>query len=81
MPTVLRIGRFRFFFYSNENNEPSHIHVKAAENEAKFWLNPVRLAFNHGYKSHELNEVERLVKQNQAALLEAWNVYFNSEQS
>ena len=81
MPTVLRIGRFRFFFYSNENNEPPHIHVKAAENEAKFWLNPVRLAFNHGYRSHELNEVERLVKDNQAALLEAWNVYFNSEQS
>lgn len=36
MPTVLRIGRFRFFFYSNENAEPPHIHVKVAENEAKF---------------------------------------------
>ncbi len=28
MPTVLRIGRFRFFFFSNEGQEPSHIHVK-----------------------------------------------------
>jgi hypothetical protein len=80
MPTVLRIGRFRFFFYSNENNEPPHIHVKAVENEAKFWLNPVRLASNHGYRSHELNEVERLVRDNQAALLEAWNGYFSGEQ-
>ena len=48
MPTVLRIGRFRFFFYSNENAEPPHIHVKAAENEAKFWLDPVDLAFSEG---------------------------------
>jgi hypothetical protein len=80
MPTVLRIGRFRFFFYSNENQEPPHIHVKAAENEAKFWLNPVRLAFNHGYRGHELNEVERLVRDNQVALLEAWNGYFSREQ-
>lgn len=76
MPTVLRIGRFRFFFYSNENQEPPHIHVKAAENEAKFWLNPVRLAFNHGYRSHELNEIEWLVQDNQTALWEVWNGYF-----
>ncbi|PYS92965.1 MAG: hypothetical protein DMF64_06810 [Acidobacteria bacterium] len=40
MPTVLRVGRFRFFFFSNESQEPPHIHVKAAENEAKFWLEP-----------------------------------------
>ncbi len=79
MPTVLRIGRFRFFFYSNENDEPPHIHVKAAENEAKFWLNPVRLAFNYGYKDHELNEIERLVKENQIALWEAWDDYFRNE--
>lgn len=24
MPTVLRINGYRFFFYSNENNEPAH---------------------------------------------------------
>ena len=77
MPTVLRIGRFRFFFYSNENQEPPHVHVKAADNEAKFWLEPVRLAFNHGYRSRELNEIERLVKDNKAALQEAWNGYFS----
>lgn len=27
MPTVLFVNGFRFFFYSNENNEPVHIHV------------------------------------------------------
>ena len=30
VPTVLRIGGYRFFFYANENNEPRHIHVQSA---------------------------------------------------
>ncbi|MCB9870153.1 MAG: DUF4160 domain-containing protein [Planctomycetes bacterium] len=30
MPTVLRIGSTRFFFYSNEGNEPPHIHIEQA---------------------------------------------------
>ena len=27
MPSVLRVSGFRFFFFSNEGNEPPHIHV------------------------------------------------------
>jgi len=46
MPTVLRIGRYRFAFYSNEGNEPPHIHAKADRDEAKFWLDPIELAAN-----------------------------------
>jgi hypothetical protein len=77
MPTVLRIGKFRFYFFSNEREEPRHIHVKAAENEAKFWLNPTELASNYGFSSRELNELESLVKQNETVFLEAWNEYFS----
>jgi hypothetical protein len=73
---VLRVGRYRFSFYSNEGNEPPHIHVKAAGNEAKFWLDPITLAANYGFKGHELNEIERLVREYLAQLLEAWNEYF-----
>jgi len=35
MPTVLLINGFRFFFYSNENNEPIHIHVTKGNAEGK----------------------------------------------
>ena len=39
MPTVLRVGPYRFFFWADERQEPPHIHVVAAENEASFgWL-------------------------------------------
>ena len=73
MPTVLRVGRYRFLFFSNENNEPPHIHVKAESDQAKFWLDPARLAFNYGFKAHELNEIERIIREHQAELLEAWH--------
>jgi hypothetical protein len=80
MPTVLRVGRFRFFFFSNESQEPPHIHVKAAENEAKFWLEPVSLAFNYGFRGRELSEIGGLVTQHRAEFLEAWNEHFGEEQ-
>jgi hypothetical protein len=49
MPTVLRWSRYRVFFFSNERNEPPHIHVRAADNEAKFWLHDFAVAANAGF--------------------------------
>ncbi len=43
MPVILRIGRYRFFFFSNESNEPAHIHVRASGDEAKYCLIRSRL--------------------------------------
>jgi len=42
MPAVLRVGRYRFYFYSNERQEPPHIHVKAGSDQAEFWFSPKR---------------------------------------
>jgi hypothetical protein len=77
MPNVLRVGRYRFFFFSNEGQEPPHIHVKAGGDQAKFWLDPIALASNHGFRAHELNDIERIIKQYQTDLIEAWNEYFS----
>ncbi|HRN67691.1 MAG TPA: DUF4160 domain-containing protein [Promineifilum sp.] len=77
MPTVLREGKYRFTFFSNENREPSHIHVKAGADQAKFWLDPIELASNYGFKAHELNEIERIIYRHQPDLLEDWYEYFS----
>lgn len=61
MPTVLRIGAFRFHFYSDEGKEPPHIHVATPEGECKFWLEPIRLARNKGVPPHTLRQIEKLV--------------------
>ncbi len=76
MPTVLRVGRYRFFFFSNEGREPPHIHVKAAGDEAKFWLEPVELEANYGFNGRELTEIRRLIGEHRVRLLEAWHEYF-----
>lgn len=77
MPTVLRVGRYRFHFFSNEGREPSHIHVKADGDEAKFWLEPIELAANYGFKGFELNEVKKIIEENHTLLLEAWYEHFS----
>lgn len=73
MPTVLRIGPYRFHFYSRENDEPAHIHVARDDLEAKFWLEPVELARNFGFPDNELNKLARMVEENYATLIESWN--------
>ena len=76
MPVVLRVGRFRFFFFSNEGEEPPHIHVASGGDEAKFWLDPIQLAANYGFRGRDITEIGRLIQTHQAELLEAWNDYF-----
>jgi hypothetical protein len=78
MPTVLRSGPYRFYFYSYEPNEPPHVHVDRDDLSAKFWLDSVELARNFGFSAHEVNTVQSLVETNQKDLLEAWNGYFGS---
>ncbi len=78
MPTIHREDGFRFSFFSNENSEPSHVHVKSAENQAKFWLDPVSLAYNYGFTSKELGKIEGIIRLNRDQFLEAWNAHFRS---
>jgi hypothetical protein len=77
MPTVLRVEGFRFSFFSNERNEPAHIHVTTAAGIAKFWLEPVSLASSDGFNLPTLNKLHGIVRENQALFLEAWNEYFS----
>ena len=76
MPTLLRLKGYRFFFYSQENDEPPHVHVEHGDNVAKYWLDPVQLASSHGFRSHELKQVRVLVIEHRAMFEEAWHAYF-----
>ena len=72
MPTVMRIGPYRFHFYSREGQEPPHIHVARDDAEAKFWLDPVSVAANFGFRVSELRDIERLVVEHREALTLAY---------
>ncbi len=77
MPTILRIGPYRFYFYSNEQGEPAHIHIQREKMLAKFWLRPVMLASSTRFSPQELRKLEALVTEHSNVLLEAWNEYFS----
>ncbi|MDP6356971.1 MAG: DUF4160 domain-containing protein [Planctomycetota bacterium] len=78
MPTVLRDGPYRFFFYSGDRDEPPHVHVERDDCEAKFWLEPVYLERSIGFRPSEINTVQNHVLENQELLLESWNEFFSS---
>jgi hypothetical protein len=78
MPDVLRIGPYRFYFWSRENNEPPHIHVRRDRMVAKFWIDPtVTLVKNQGFARHELTVIRGLVEEHRDRLLEAWHEHFD----
>jgi hypothetical protein len=79
MPTILKFKNNRFFFFSRDYSEPAHIHVETAGKYAKFWLNPILLVRSRGYRSHELTEIHKIIKENQNLLLERWDEYFRTK--
>jgi hypothetical protein len=77
MPTVLRIGPYRFFFYAGDRQEPPHIHVERANNTAKFWLDPIRLQRSRRFRRNEINHIQKLIEEHREHLLRIWDEYFN----
>lgn len=78
MPTVLRIGSYRFFFYAGDYGEPIHVHVETGNKLAKIWVDPVRLQNSGGFNRSEIRQVLSIVEKHQVEIMEAWNEYFNS---
>jgi Domain of unknown function (DUF4160) len=76
MPTVLRIGAYRFFFVSLDRGEPPHIHVRRENMVAKFWLDPMALEHAGGFNRAELNTIAKLVQEHRERLLERWYEFF-----
>ena len=77
MPTVFEKNGYRFFFYSNENNEPIHIHVGKGNAEAKHWMVPNQEeAYSYGFKLKERKEIRVLIAENADKIIEKWNEFF-----
>jgi len=79
MPTILRKGPYRVYFFSHDITEPPHVHVDRDDKSAKFWLTPVGLARNLGFSSVELRRIESLIQVNQLSLLEQWSDFFDAK--
>ena len=72
------IEGFKFWFWSNENDEPIHIHVFKGGAAAKFWIqSEIRLGWNKGFKIAQLRRILRILEEQQDAIQEAWKNHFH----
>ena len=78
MPELLRLFGLRFFFYSNDQNPP-HIHVRNADGEARFTIQPVACLENKGLKQKDVLLAESIIEENQTIFLKRLNEFFKSE--
>ena len=76
MPTVLRQFGYRFFFYSNEGQEPPHVHIEGHGGEMKVWLQPVKVSEAYNIPLHKQSKVIEVVKKNKRKLLNAWRHFY-----
>jgi hypothetical protein len=77
-PTVFKEGPYRFFFFSRE--EPRmHVHAISSDGEAKYWMEPnIELAKNYGLSARDLGKIEKLIREHEQEIRDAWQRHFGS---
>ena len=74
---------YSFFFWSNENEEPPHVHVckgRPTANATKFWITKGGIRLEHNKSQipkNEMKKIARYILENRADILEAWFDYFS----
>ncbi len=74
---------YAFYFWSNENGEPVHIHVSKGsptENGTKFWIKKDGIELVHnGSKipNNDLKKIQRYILSNRATIIAAWFDHFS----
>jgi hypothetical protein len=76
MPTILRVGPYRFFFYAGDRDEPIHVHIEREDKIAKFWLEPIRLDSSGGFNRLDVSRIFKIIEDNKDKILEEWHEYF-----
>lgn len=78
MPEIFRLDGYVFFFYSNEGQEPMHVHVRKGSGQAKFWMEPISLDFSEGLKVQELARAEELTLGHEDEIRRKWHETFGN---
>lgn len=77
MPTIFIINGFRFYFYSQENDEPIHVHITKGDANGKVWLDPeISIAYMHEFKAKEIKQIIEIITKELVTLKKKWHEYF-----
>ena len=72
MPVILLAKGYEFSFVMFDLDEPVHVHVRSGRKQAKFWVDPPFIAWSHGFRPSELNEIRRIIVANQEYIFSVW---------
>lgn len=83
VPSLFRVGSYLVYFWSNENNEPIHVHIvqgKPSANTTKVWITRKGgcvLANNVGcIPEHELNKIMEIISAQFFWICTKWKEHF-----
>ncbi len=83
MPTILFVLGWRFFFYSNEGNEPPHVHGCKGDTECKYWLRPdlyeIEEAWSHNMTPRLRREARRIIFDHFDLIMGEWDKSFGGK--
>ncbi len=86
MPSIFTVGSYKVFFWSNENNEPIHVHItkeKPAANSTKIWLTKnggCIVAHNKELiPVKELNELLEIIQAQYFLICAEWKRHFKTD--
>jgi len=77
-PTIFRVGNYRFYFFSREE-ERIHIHVVSPDGEAKFWVEPIVAMVKYtGFSKSQLARLQKIVEERKSEIIKAWHKHFEA---
>jgi hypothetical protein len=70
---------FKLFGITSREHLPIHVHVRNADRDAKFRIDPVELLENHGMKTKDLKLAESAIIENEDLIVLRWNEHFKDQ--
>ena len=87
MPSIFEIMVYKIYFWSNENNEPIHIHVskgKPISNSTKIWLTKnggcIMANNNSDIPQNELNYLLEIISAQYFLIVSKWKEHFCTDE-
>jgi len=83
VPSLFRIGKYLVYFWSNENNEPIHVHISEGHptpNATKLCITSkggcIVANNNSRIPNHELSDLMDIIEAQFFVICKAWKLHF-----
>ena len=84
MPSIFEISGYKIYFWSNENDEPIHIHISKGnptKNSTKVWLTQAGGCILANNKSRipdsDLNKLLNIISKHYFLIVSTWKEYYH----